>query len=70
MENFTNQMPGMRQMLDSNPQAREMLSNPELLRQMFDPSNMQALLQMQSAMAQLQVLPISFHQLTIKLILI
>lgn len=52
----------VRQMMDANPQMREMLRNPAVL-QLFTPQNMQAMMQMQSAMAQLQnSLGLVFHK--------
>ena len=44
----------MQQMMNSNPMARQMLQNPEALRQMTNPNTLNALVQMQQAMQQLQ----------------
>lgn len=53
MENIARSNP----MLQNNPAAmahfREMMANPQLMQQMLDPANMQAMMQMQQAMAQL-----------------
>jgi ubiquilin len=46
--------PMMRQAMDSNPMLAQQLQNPEFLRQMANPQNIQAMLQMQQAMQQLQ----------------
>ncbi|CAL5227682.1 g10690 [Coccomyxa viridis] len=46
--------PQIRQMLDRDPAMREQLMNPETIRRAMDPANMQAMLQMQQAMQQLQ----------------
>lgn len=40
--------------LANNPATRALLSNPEMLRQVMNPANMQAMLQMQQSMTQLQ----------------
>jgi len=54
MEAMIMSQPQMRSMVDANPQLRAMLSNPQLMRAMMDPSNVRAMMQMQSAMQQLQ----------------
>jgi ubiquilin len=46
--------PQMREAMEANPQMREALNNPDLIRQMMDPANVQAMMQMQQAMQQLQ----------------
>ena len=46
--------PALARQLEANPGAAAMLNNPEMLRQMMNPANMQAMLQMQQAMGQLQ----------------
>lgn len=38
-------------MVQSNPQFQQMLSNPEMMRQVMNPANIQAAMQMQQAMA-------------------
>ncbi len=43
-----------RQMMDSNPQFRQMFQNPEFMRQLTDPQNLQAMMNMQQAMQQLR----------------
>ncbi|KAF1334415.1 Ubiquitin family protein, partial [Globisporangium splendens] len=57
-ELFLSQMeqmnPQMSQMLNANPQVRQMMQNPDFLRAMMNPQNMQAMMQMQSAMNQLR----------------
>lgn len=53
-----NMNPQLRSMMDANPQFREVMSNPEMRRQMFDPANMQAMVQMQQALQQLQSNPL------------
>jgi len=50
--------PALSSMLNQNPMARQMFSNPEFLRQMSDPNTLNALMQMQSAMQQLQGSPL------------
>jgi ubiquilin len=49
-----NSNPMAQQMLQTNPQMRQMLQNPEFLRRISDPQTMQAMMQMQQAMSQLQ----------------
>ncbi len=49
-----NSNPMVQQMLQSNPQMRQMLQNPDFLRRFADPQTMQAVMQMQQAMSQLQ----------------
>lgn len=46
--------PALARQMESNPATRAMLQNPEQLRQMFDPANLQAMIQMQQSMQQLQ----------------
>jgi len=46
--------PLLSSMMQQNPMMQQMLQNPEFLRQMSDPNTMNALLQMQNAMQQLQ----------------
>ena len=48
------QHPMMQAQLAANPQMRALFDNPEMMQRMLDPSNMQAMIQMQQAMAQLQ----------------
>lgn len=43
----------MQAALDANPAMQSMLSDPEMLRQMLNPANLRALMQMQQAMASL-----------------
>eukprot|EP01116_Phalansterium_solitarium_P014434 TRINITY_DN320_c0_g1_i2.p1 TRINITY_DN320_c0_g1~~TRINITY_DN320_c0_g1_i2.p1 ORF type:complete len:539 (+),score=186.45 TRINITY_DN320_c0_g1_i2:500-2116(+) len=50
--------PMTRQMLDSNPMMQQVLNNPQYLQFALDPRNMQAMLQMQQAMQQLQSSPL------------
>lgn len=54
VDSLFNAVPGLRQAAEANPQLRETLSNPEMLRTVFDPQNLQAMMQMQQAMQQLQ----------------
>jgi ubiquilin len=51
---LTNSNPLLQQMMNSNPQLRTMLSNPNFLSQLSNPQTFNALMQMQSAMQQLQ----------------
>ncbi|CAL8462374.1 g1907 [Coccomyxa elongata] len=53
-ENAVNANPQLRQMLDADPRLRAAMSDPETLRRSLDPANIQAMLQMQQAMQQLQ----------------
>lgn len=46
--------PQLNSMMQSNPQLAQMFSNPDTLRRMMDPSNMQAMMQLQQSMQQLQ----------------
>eukprot|EP01119_Soliformovum_irregulare_P003867 TRINITY_DN14915_c0_g1_i1.p1 TRINITY_DN14915_c0_g1~~TRINITY_DN14915_c0_g1_i1.p1 ORF type:complete len:495 (-),score=109.43 TRINITY_DN14915_c0_g1_i1:61-1545(-) len=46
--------PMLQQAMGSNPELRNMFSNPEVIRQMANPANMNAIMQMQQAMQQLQ----------------
>jgi len=46
--------PQLGSMLQANPQLRSMLTNPDMIRQMTDPNNLQAIMQMQQSMQQLQ----------------
>merc|ERR1719231_1214417 len=46
--------PRMRAMREANPQAAAMFSNPDFMRQMADPANLQAMMQLQQATRQLQ----------------
>jgi ubiquilin len=46
--------PNLGRMLEANPQMLQMLSDPETLRRMSDPANIQAMMQMQQAMQTLQ----------------
>eukprot|EP00959_Pyramimonas_sp_CCMP1952_P442259 9258772-Pyramimonas_sp.AAC.1 len=48
------QNPMLRQMVDANPQVREVMANPEFMRQLLDPGNLQAMSQIQSALSTLQ----------------
>jgi ubiquilin len=54
MESMMNSDPRVRAMLDANPEARARLTDPAFLRQMADPANLRAMMQMQQAMQQLQ----------------
>merc|ERR1719327_1456604 len=54
METIANSNPMLRQLMDTNPHVRAMLQNPQFLRQVSDPENLAAMLQMQAGMAQLQ----------------
>jgi len=57
-EQFISQMeamnPQMAAMMNAHPQMRQMMANPEFLRQAMNPQNLQAMMQMQSAMNQLR----------------
>ncbi|KAK9906810.1 hypothetical protein WJX75_008440 [Coccomyxa subellipsoidea] len=53
-QNAVNNNPQLRQMLDSDPRLRAAISDPEMLRRSMDPANIQAMVQMQQAMQQLQ----------------
>lgn len=46
--------PQLNSMLQSNPQLQSLFSDPETLRRMSDPANLQAMMQMQQSMQQLQ----------------
>lgn len=46
--------PELNGLLQSNPQLQTLLSDPETLRRMTDPANLQAMMQMQQSMQQLQ----------------
>lgn len=46
--------PQMAQLLNANPQMRQMMQSPDFLRAAMNPQNLQAMMQMQSAMSQLQ----------------
>eukprot|EP00216_Chloropicon_sp_CCMP2111_P006781 CAMPEP_0198239698 /NCGR_PEP_ID=MMETSP1446-20131203/5041_1 /TAXON_ID=1461542 ORGANISM="Unidentified sp, Strain CCMP2111" /NCGR_SAMPLE_ID=MMETSP1446 /ASSEMBLY_ACC=CAM_ASM_001112 /LENGTH=572 /DNA_ID=CAMNT_0043922333 /DNA_START=274 /DNA_END=1992 /DNA_ORIENTATION=+ len=46
--------PETRAMIDANPQMREMLRNPEFLSRLTNPANLQAMMNMQRSMQQLQ----------------
>lgn len=46
-----NSNPQLRAMADANPQLRATLGNPDMMRQMLDPQNMQAMARMQQASA-------------------
>lgn len=46
--------PQMAAMMNANPQMRQMMANPEFLRQAMNPQNLQAMAQLQSAMNQLR----------------
>jgi len=54
MQQMISSNPMMQQMVNSNPQMQQMLSNPQFLQMMTDPSTINAALQMQSGMQQLQ----------------
>jgi ubiquilin len=54
MQTAINSNPLLSSMLNQNPQMRQMFQNPDFLRQMSDPNTINALMQMQSAMQQLQ----------------
>jgi len=53
-ESMLNANPQTRALLESNPEMRNLLANPEFLRVMMDPNNMQAMMQMEQAMGQLR----------------
>mmetsp|Transcript_23121 Transcript_23121/g.58085 ORF Transcript_23121/g.58085 Transcript_23121/m.58085 type:complete len:502 (-) Transcript_23121:189-1694(-) len=53
MDSLINSNPQLRSMADANPAVRDMLSNPEMVQRMMDPANLQAIMQMQTAMNQL-----------------
>ena len=57
-ELFLSQMeqmnPQMAAAINANPQFRQMMTNPDFLRSAMNPQNIQAMMQMQSAMQQLQ----------------
>eukprot|EP01087_Luapelamoeba_hula_P015367 TRINITY_DN4585_c0_g2_i2.p1 TRINITY_DN4585_c0_g2~~TRINITY_DN4585_c0_g2_i2.p1 ORF type:complete len:161 (-),score=42.87 TRINITY_DN4585_c0_g2_i2:75-509(-) len=42
--------PMLQQLMNSNPQMREMFSNPQLMQTLMDPTNINAMLQIQNAM--------------------
>jgi ubiquilin len=46
--------PQLNSMLQANPQLQSVLSDPETLRRMADPANLQAMMQLQQSMQQLQ----------------
>lgn len=46
--------PQLNSMMQSNPQLQALMSDPETLRRMADPANLQAMMQMQQSMQQLQ----------------
>lgn len=46
--------PQLNSMLQANPQLQSMLSDPETIRRMTDPANLQAMIQLQQSMQQLQ----------------
>ncbi|CAM9362613.1 unnamed protein product [Phaeothamnion confervicola] len=52
MDQVLNTNPALRQMMDANPAIRQQM--PQIMQSMGDPSNMQALMQMQQSMEQLQ----------------
>lgn len=54
MQQAIDSNPMLRQMIQNNPGMRETLSNPEFLRRLSDPNTIQAMLQMQGAMQQMQ----------------
>lgn len=54
MERLAGSIPGMQDLMNSNPQAREMLSNPETMRNMTNPENIQAIMQLQQSLQTLQ----------------
>jgi len=58
MEMMINSNPFLRQMVDANPQMREVLANPQMFEAIAQPQNLQAMLQMQQAMAQLRQSPL------------
>ena len=45
-------------MIDANPGMRELMSNPDMMRGMFDPANVRAMQQMAQAAQQLQQGPL------------
>lgn len=46
--------PQLNSMLQANPQLQSVLTDPETLRRMADPANLQAMIQLQQSMQQLQ----------------
>eukprot|EP00210_Caulerpa_lentillifera_P008454 g8066.t1 len=54
MERLAGSIPGMQDLMNSNPQAREMLSNPDTMRNMMNPENIQAIMQLQQSLQTLQ----------------
>lgn len=54
VDSLINTVPGLRQATEADPQLREAFSNPDLMQSIFDPQNLQAMMQMQQAMQQLQ----------------
>lgn len=54
MERMAESIPGMQDMLNANPAAREMLSNPDTMQNMMNPENLQALRQLQQSLQTLQ----------------
>eukprot|EP01026_Neomeris_dumetosa_P007652 TRINITY_DN12375_c0_g4_i1.p1 TRINITY_DN12375_c0_g4~~TRINITY_DN12375_c0_g4_i1.p1 ORF type:complete len:449 (-),score=57.37 TRINITY_DN12375_c0_g4_i1:275-1621(-) len=58
MQQMMSSNPALRQMLGNNPMMRDMLNDPEAIRSMFDPQNLQAMLQLQQAMQSVQNTPL------------
>lgn len=49
-----NANPMTRQAMEANPQLAQQMQNPDFIRQVTNPQNLQAIMQMQQAMQQLQ----------------
>lgn len=54
MRRMEESIPGMREMMNSNPGTREALSNPDTLQNMLNPENLQAIRQLQQSLQTLQ----------------
>jgi len=54
MQEIIGTNPMLQQMMNTNPQLRQMMSNPDFMRQLLNPQSIQAMMQMQSAIQQLQ----------------
>eukprot|EP00898_Chlorokybus_atmophyticus_P006757 jgi/Chlat1/7082/Chrsp57S06778 len=60
MEQVLNMNPQMRQMMESNPMLSDFIRNPEFLRQMSNPQFIQAMLQLQQALSNVQAVAPNF----------
>mmetsp|Transcript_13483 Transcript_13483/g.28849 ORF Transcript_13483/g.28849 Transcript_13483/m.28849 type:complete len:530 (+) Transcript_13483:163-1752(+) len=49
LETMINSNPMLRQMTESNPHMRAIMTNPDMMRQMMDPANLQAMMQLQNS---------------------